>query len=108
MDQSIKYNLRNPAFLDDIGYSIINRQYPCIEDRMVGVSQFGKNGVQINNGQPNQDEFNSDKKKNKNIFTKFIIGGAIVGLGILLFKKGGAILSGAKNLFTKLLSKIKK
>ena len=108
MNQSIQYNLRNPAFLDDIGFSMIEKQYPCCEGELSGVSKFGKSGITINNGQPNQDEFNSSKTKKKSLLKKFVITGAIIGLGIFALKKGKNAISGAKNLIANFITKIKK
>ena len=110
MDQSIQYNLRNPAFLDDIGYSMIDKQFPVIDPNILGANPINSPNVKINNGQPAQDEFNnSDKKsKSKGIFKKAIIIGAIIGLGILGIKKGKSILKSCKNFITKAIQKFKK
>ena len=109
MDQSIQYNLRNPAFLDDIGYSMIDKQFPIIDPNIIGQNPLNNPNVKINNGQPAQDEFNnSDKKKNKSLFKKALIIGAIVGLGILGIKKGKSILKSCKNFITKAIKRFKK
>ncbi len=100
MDESIKYNLRNPAFTDDIGYSMINRMYPTSINPMSGTIDNQLGDVKLNNGQPEQDSYQKTKRdSDKEIFKKLLIGGAAVVLAIFGFKKGKSLLSKIKGLF---------
>ena len=89
MDQSIQYNLRNPAFTEDIGYSCINQMYPTICDvppTMVPAMP----GAQINPGQPNKDTFKPTKaEKERNFISKALLLGLVTLGGFLIYKKSG-------------------
>ena len=101
MDESIKYNLRNPAFTDDIGYSMINRMYPSSVNPMSGTIDNQLGDVKLNNGQPEQDSFQKTKRdSDKEIFKKLLLGGAAVILAIFGFKKGKSLISKLKGLFS--------
>lgn len=102
MDESIRYNLRNPAFTDDIGYSMINRMYPGVIDPLTGTVNSQIGDVNINLGQPQQDSYeNTQKSADKEKFKKILIYGAGIALLIFGFKKGKALINLVKGLFSK-------
>ena len=100
MDESIKYNLRNPAFTDDIGYSMINRMYPGTVNPITGTADSQIGNVNLNSGQPQQDTYEkTQKSKDNDKIKKLLVGVGGVVLAILGFKKGKLIVNFVKGLF---------
>lgn len=120
MDQSVQYNLRNPGFVEDIGYSCINQMYPVACTNTVATMNPALPGTNINPGQPDKDSFKPNKaQKERNFISKVLILLAVALAGRSIYKRSGAILSKltsiGNNLGTKLAnsgrslgSKIKK
>lgn len=100
MDESIRYNLRNPAFSDDIGYSMINRMYPGMVNPITGAPDLQIGNVNINVGQPQEDTYeNSQKSKDNDKIKKLLVGVGGLALAIFGFKKGKLIVNFVKGLF---------
>ena len=114
MDQSILYNLRNPGFVEDVGYSMINQMFPTMSnDTIVAQPQMLPNNTTMNPGQPQKDSYESPKvKKERNFIKAVLLLGAIALGGTYLYRKGSSVgtklISGGKNLFNKIISKFKK
>ncbi len=87
MDNSILYGLRNPAMTDDIGMSMIERQFPTT---ISSTNYIPADGTvpKFNNGQLNADTYQSKKEKEYGIIKKVLIGLGVAALGIFGFKKG--------------------
>ncbi|MBP3820953.1 hypothetical protein J6G99_04840 [bacterium] len=110
MDGSIQYNLRNPAITDDIGMSMIERQFPSTINAITGVPNFDIKDVKINNGQPQTDNYKGKSKKDKkesHWIRNSLIGSGAIGLAALGFFKGKSIFAAVKNFATNIISKIK-
>lgn len=108
MDQSIQYNLRNPAMVEDIGYSMINQMYPTMSTDMPyagGVPTLP--GTQINPGQPTRDTFKPSKaQRESNFISKVLLLGAVALGGLFIYKKSGKIAGKIVDLAKKLGSKV--
>lgn len=87
MDNSILYGLRNPAMTDDIGMSMIERQYPTTIDNMSYGFADGT-APKINNGQPSKDTYQTKREKEYSAIKKILIGLGVVALGALGLKFG--------------------
>ena len=109
MDQSVFYNLRNPAMVEDIGYSMINQMYPTTVGDMPAATSTLLPGTQINSGQPKKDSFESDKvKTERGIIGKILLlAGLFIG-GKFLYKNGKNLLSKLGNIAQKIGTKIAK
>ena len=121
MDNSVIYGLRNPAMTDDIGMTMIERQFPTTIDSMSYGFADGT-APKINNGQPNADTYQSKRQKEYNTIKQVLIGLGVVALGIFGFKKGakyirqgynyvknnsGTLFNNCKDFITNIFSKIK-
>ena len=108
MDNSIIYGLRNPAMTEDIGMSMIERQYPT------NITPLGYTPANITNKsayfeQPYADTFQTKQQKEHSAFKKILVGLGLVALGIFGYKKGSKYIKKAynyvaphiKNVFTK-------
>ncbi len=109
MDNSALYGLRNPAFTDDIGMTMINRQFPSNIDSITGCSfNADLENLKINPGQPGEDTYNNKPNKKKSGWKNFLLGSAIAtglaAVGYALFKKVPAVKTAVMNI----ISKIKK
>ena len=108
MDNSILYGLRNPAMTDDIGMSMIERQFPTT---MTSMSYVPADSPlpQINNGQPKADTYQAKREKEYSTIKKILVGLGVAALGIFGLKKGSKYVKQAydyiaphvKNIFTK-------
>lgn len=117
MDDSIKFNLRNPALTDDIGYSMINRMYPGTVNPITGTIDNSLGDVNFNNGQPAEDMFKqSQKDADKQKFSKLLVGAVAVIAALFVFKKSSKLSNFASGLLkktgintagTKILTKVK-
>lgn len=96
MDNSILYGLRNPAMTDDIGMTMIERQFPTPIGPTSYVPADG-NVPQINNGQPNSDIYQTKKEKEYSTIKKILLALGAIGLGIFGFKKGAKWVSKSYN-----------
>ena len=121
MDNSISYGLRNPAMTDDIGMTMIERQFPTT----ISPYSYGfTDGTtpQINNGQPQTDTYQTKRQKEYGTIKKILIGLGIAAAAVFGFKKGakyikqgynyvknnsGSWLSKCKNSISNIYSKIK-
>ena len=124
MDQSVFYNLRNPAMVEDIGYSMINQMYPTTVGENAIAPSAMLPGAKINPGQPKKDSYESDKvKRERGIIGKILLlAGLFIGgryiyknasrivskLGEIGKKLGNKISSGAKGITSKIVKKFKK
>ena len=107
MDQSALYNLRNPAFVEDIGHSMINQMYPTTAVGTPGMINPTMPGRKINPGQPQKDSFESDKvKKERNFISKVLLFGVIALAGLTIYKKSGVIAGKITDLVRKAGTKI--
>lgn len=102
MDNSILYGLRNPAMTEDIGMSMIERQYPT------NITPLGYTPANITNKsayfeQPYADTFQTKREKEYSTIKKVLVGLGVVALGILGIRKGTKGIKNAysyiKNLF---------
>ncbi len=102
MDNSILYGLRNPAMTEDIGMSMIERQYPT------NITPLGYTPANVTNKsayfeQPYADTFQTKREKEYSIIKKVLVGLGVVALGILGLRKGTKGIKNAynyvKNLF---------
>ena len=87
MDNSILYGLRNPAMTDDIGMTMIERQFPTNINTMSYGFADGT-APQINNGQPQTDTYQTKQQKEYSTIKKILVGLGVAALGIFGFKKG--------------------
>ena len=106
-NSSVYYNLRNPAFLDDICESQLALMMPqCTampyETYPVGMG-CDMSGICMNCGQPTKDNFNGKTRSEKdwNIFKNILKFGALAAGTVMLFK-------GGKKLYAKIAEKFKK
>lgn len=109
MNSSAAYGLSNPAFTDDIGMTMINRQFPTQLDPVTGTIDGGNPGnIKINPGQPDKDTYSKSSEKKTPVWKKVLITtGILTGLsaiGYALFKKVPAV----KNAITNIITKFKK
>lgn len=82
MDNSILYGLRNPAMTDDIGMSMIERQFPT----NITPSSYGfadGTAPQINNGQPKTDTYQTKREKEYSTIKKVLAVLGVIALGVL-------------------------
>lgn len=100
MDESIRYNLRNPAFSEDICTSQINRMFPCVQDSGYNISGM-PTGVNFNNGQPTTDKYQPRSQKDKALIKKLLIGAGILALGGFAFGTVKGLFSSAKTILEK-------
>ncbi len=106
MDNSILYGLRNPAMTDDIGMSMIERQFPTTMNSMTYVPADGSL-PQINNGQPQSDIYQNKRKKEYSLIKKILLGIGAVALGIIGIKTGPKIYNKIASKVPNLISKCK-
>ncbi len=107
MDQSIQYNLRNPAMVEDIGYSMINQMYPTMSTDIPYAGAPALSGTQINPGQPSKDTFKPSKaQRESNFISKVLLLGAVALGGLFIYKKSGKIAGKIVDLAKKLGSKV--
>lgn len=102
MDNSIIYGFRNPAMTEDIGMSMIERQFPT------NITPLGytPNNVTNKSGyfeQPYADTYEqngvipiSKRDKEYSVIKKVLAGLAVIALGIFAYKKG---VSGMKEFY---------
>ena len=99
MFNSCYYNLRNPAFLDDIGETQLRMMMPPMcgmpSDCYTGYGSNDRAYLLMNKGQPNYDNFNGKarSRKDSNIFKTIL---KITGLCIGAF----ALYKGGKKLYS--------
>ena len=102
MDNSILYGLKNPAMTDDIGMTMIERQYPT------NITPLGYTTANVTNKsayyeQPHADTFQTRREKEYSTIKKVLVGLAITALGIFGIRKGSKGIKNAydyvKNLF---------
>ncbi len=96
MDNSILYGLRNPAMTDDIGMSMIERQYPTT----ITTSSYGfadGTAPKINNGQPQTDTYQTKRQKEYSTIKKVLLGLGAAALGLFAFKKGSKLIKKGYN-----------
>ena len=106
MDQSIQYNLRNPAMVEDIGYSMINQMYPTMSTDIPYAGTPALSGTQINAGQPSKDTFKPSKaQRESNFISKVLLLGAVALGGLFIYKKSGKIAGKIVDLAKKMGSK---
>lgn len=100
-DNSIMYGLRNPAFTEDLGMSMVNQMFP-IPPGPMGVYPMMMPPGQLR-GQLNVDTFNSSQRETKDnkIFKRIALGFAALIGTIAGFKYGGKIVQFVKNFIPK-------
>ena len=121
MDNSILYGLRNPSMTEDIGMSLIERQY------QTQITPLGYTPANVTNksayfNQPYADTFQTKREKEHSTLKKILIGLGLVAVGVFAYKKGlqgikkaynyieqnaSDIFSKSKNAITNLYTKIK-
>lgn len=94
MDNSILYGLRNPAMTDDIGMTMIERQFPTT---ISPINPMPSDGGMINPGQPLADTYQSKRQKEYSIIKKVLVGLVVLALGIFGLKKGSKLVKQAYN-----------
>lgn len=94
MDNSVLYGLRNPAMTDDIGMTMIERQFPTTISSM---NYIPADGTRINPGQPWSDTYQSKRQKEYSVIKKVLIGLGVLALGIFGYKKGSKYVKQAYN-----------
>lgn len=103
MENSIIYGLRNPAMTDDIGMTMIERQYPT-NITPIGYVPADVTNRSIINAGPNSDIFQTKRQKEYSAFKKILVGLGALALGIFAYKKGvkgiKELFKNAKDLFT--------
>lgn len=87
MDNSIIYGFRNPAMTEDIGMSMIERQFPT------NITPLGYTPNNVTNksayyNQPYADTFQTKQQKEHSAFKKILVGLGLVALGFFAYKKG--------------------
>jgi len=113
IDSSVKYNLTNPAFTEDIGEASMGKMLPMAPSSFAGGSFIpgvtgSMSGTKIQ-GTLNEDTFGpSRKEKDKSIIKKLLIGAAAIAGGFLCFKGGKKAWAGIKSLCSKIKAKFKK
>lgn len=95
MDNSIVYGFRNPAMTEDIGMSMIERQYPTV------ITPLGYTPGNVTNksayfNQPYADTFQTKREKEYSTIKKVLVGLGLAALGIFTYKKGT---KGIKNIY---------
>lgn len=111
MDNNIIYGFRNPSMSEDIGMSMIERQYPT------NITPLGYTPNNVTNKsayfeQPDSDTFvqnggivQSKRDKEYSVIKKVLVGLGVIALGFFAYKKGIKGIKNAykyvKNLFTK-------
>jgi len=104
MENSIIYGLRNPVITEDIGMSMIERQYPT------NITPLGYTPNNLTNKsgyfeQSYADTFQTKREKEYSAIKKVLIGLGLTALGIFAYKKGvkgiKELYNNAKDLFTK-------
>ena len=103
IDNGIMYGLRNPAFTDDIGTSMMQQMYPVPPGNpMLGTHPMMLPQGQLR-GQLNNDTFDSSQKdaKDKSLLKKIALGFAAVVGGIAAFKYGGKLINYVKKFIPK-------
>jgi hypothetical protein len=108
---SVKYNLTNPVFTEDIGESYMNRMFPMTSGISGGGMDFDDLSMQPQL-KSDKVEITSKKQKNKKTWkTIFIIAGVAL-LGVLGFKYGkkfgSTIWNSLKSLGSTIKAKFKK
>jgi hypothetical protein len=112
MFDSVKYNLTNPVFTEDIGEANLNKMFPVSSSNMYGEDMDLGNLSMQSPLDADKVEIQSKKKSNKKTWKTVLI---IAGIGILGFlgfkygkKAGSTIWNKLKSLGTTIKSKIKK
>ena len=98
MDNSILYGLRNPAMTDDIGMTMIERQYPTVLSPINHLTVDGK--PIINSGQPESDLYQTKRQKEYSVIKKVLAVFGVIALGVFGYKKGVKGLTQAYNYVT--------
>lgn len=102
MDNSILYGLRNPAMTEDIGMSMIERQYPT-NITPLGYTPANATNRSVYFEQPYADTFQTKREREHSTIKKVLVGLGVVALGILGIRKGTKGIKSAynyvKNLF---------
>jgi hypothetical protein len=112
MFDSVKYNLTNPVFTEDIGEASLNRMFPSTNPNIYNDDMdFGNLSMQ-SPLDADKVEFQSKKKSHKKTWKTVLIIAGTIALGLLGFKYGkkvgSTIWSKIKSLGSTIKSKIKK
>lgn len=94
MENSILYGFRNPAMAEDIGMTMVERQYPTtitplgytpgnVTNRSSYYDHIYNDTFELNGGIPE-----SKRNKEYSAFKKILVGLGLVALGVLGYKKG--------------------